>query len=707
MGYTLVEDKPIFYLGSDTYFDYYFLSYEGAWHCGESLDMRYTITNEGKQVLLNLIDLMLTANQPPTAYIDEIAPNPAANYQGQILFAPFQGHDVVIFVGHGEDTDGFITEYLWSSSIDGNLSTEESFNTSDLSPGIHEILFRVKDNQGEWSTPVMDTLRVIDGFVFRPPHDSCDHGKTESDHSEAKASCNASSGALSAYAKAWLGGDSYAWAQQYVGRIYVLGPTMVQVETEVILVGGEAIIGIGGTDAMLGLHIYKEIGDEGYIRFPFAVRLGDPWEWEFFSSALRLLLGPFGGWEGTILDAVTLFGEITNARALQEALKTGEHTIYRFVPKFWLEPGSYLITGSLQSLAVASVGWAKEARLGQLQYITIQEIGIGPEDELIISGYCPIDLVVSDPEGRTINKASSDIPYATYVEADIDLDGDLDDQIYIPDALDGLYTITVEPDSGADPTETFSLLISYEGESFVGARDVEISSIPDEPYVFLTGTASVNATIDIDPDVLNLRSRGRWITCYIELPDEYDVNDIDIASVFFNRTIPAESSPYEVGDYDSDGIADLMVKFDRAEVRALLTPDDSVEMLVVGEVGEDMFEGIDTIRVIMPSGGPAIADQIPQPIPNAFFVSQNYPNPFSSSTTISYVLPKSSHVTLTIYNVAGQVVKTLVDGILEPGYYTAEWDTRDTYGNQVPSGIYFYRLSAGEFTDVKKMLLLR
>jgi hypothetical protein len=89
-------------------------------------------------------------------------------------------------------------------------------------------------------------------------------------------------------------------------------------------------------------------------------------------------------------------------------------------------------------------------------------------------------------------------------------------------------------------------------------------------------------------------------------------------------------------------------------------------------------------------------------------LAQNYPNPFNPSTTIRYTLRETSHVTLRVYNVSGQLVRTLVDGE-QAGQksYSAEWDGRNNRGQNVSSGIYFYRLEAGEFTNTKKMLMLK
>ena len=96
-------------------------------------------------------------------------------------------------------------------------------------------------------------------------------------------------------------------------------------------------------------------------------------------------------------------------------------------------------------------------------------------------------------------------------------------------------------------------------------------------------------------------------------------------------------------------------------------------------------------------------------VPQKFSLDQNYPNPFNPMTTISYRLPKTAVVTLRIYNLLGQQVRTLVDEVEKPGYYTAQWDGRDEQGMDLPSGVYFYRLRVDrdKFVETKKMLLLR
>ena len=94
-------------------------------------------------------------------------------------------------------------------------------------------------------------------------------------------------------------------------------------------------------------------------------------------------------------------------------------------------------------------------------------------------------------------------------------------------------------------------------------------------------------------------------------------------------------------------------------------------------------------------------------LPVEFALFQNYPNPFNPSTQISFDIPKSEFITLRIFNLLGQDVKTLTSKIMNPGRYTFEWDAKDLLNNDVASGVYFYELRGESFISRKKMLLIR
>jgi len=127
------------------------------------------------------------------------------------------------------------------------------------------------------------------------------------------------------------------------------------------------------------------------------------------------------------------------------------------------------------------------------------------------------------------------------------------------------------------------------------------NELNNDEFILQTAT-----TIDIDPDTLNLKSKGKWITAYIELPEGYGVGDIDISSILLNGTIPVDpNAPTAVGDYDGDGVADLMVKFNRTAVCEFILSKGitvgNVTLTVSGRLYDGTeFEGCDTIRVRMP-----------------------------------------------------------------------------------------------------------
>ena len=102
----------------------------------------------------------------------------------------------------------------------------------------------------------------------------------------------------------------------------------------------------------------------------------------------------------------------------------------------------------------------------------------------------------------------------------------------------------------------------------------------------------------------------------------------------------------------------------------------------------------------------AVVEDRDATVPETFTLSQNYPNPFNSSTTIRFELPRRAEVALQVYNLAGQDVSTLAKGPQEAGTYTVRWDSRDDSGRELASGVYLYRLEAGEQQVVTRRLLL-
>ena len=94
-------------------------------------------------------------------------------------------------------------------------------------------------------------------------------------------------------------------------------------------------------------------------------------------------------------------------------------------------------------------------------------------------------------------------------------------------------------------------------------------------------------------------------------------------------------------------------------------------------------------------------------VPNEFALHDNYPNPFNPTTTFRFDLPEVSDVTVSIFNMLGQKVKTFNMNGTPAGYHSVKWDATNDYGDPVGAGVYLYQLRANEFVKTKKMVLLK
>ncbi len=115
----------------------------------------------------------------------------------------------------------------------------------------------------------------------------------------------------------------------------------------------------------------------------------------------------------------------------------------------------------------------------------------------------------------------------------------------------------------------------------------------------------------------------------------------------------------------------------------------------------------DTTSILVHSQTGVWGEFLRRPIPMSYALFQSYPNPMSSKATMFYQVPNASLVTLKIYDATGRVVRTLVEEMKEPGYYTVQWNGKTADGREVASGVYFYKMEAGDFTGLKKMVVVR
>ncbi|MFC1552424.1 T9SS type A sorting domain-containing protein [Candidatus Latescibacterota bacterium] len=198
---------------------------------------------------------------------------------------------------------------------------------------------------------------------------------------------------------------------------------------------------------------------------------------------------------------------------------------------------------------------------------------------------------------------------------------------------------------------------------------------------------------------------------------EYDFDYI-VTGVTFEVSVDGEV----VEPFEFDTPIDVMLPFKKGLLTKLGINIEDIDMFYVGQLGELSREGIGDVEVDdvgevlngKVSHFSSIAIAVPQDDTSvmemkqeALDITQNYPNPFNPITSIDYIIPQTSHISLTIYNMLGQSVITLVSEVKPAGKYTVVWDGRDDDGRLVNSGVYFYQLKAGQITRTRNLMFIK
>ena len=234
-------------------------------------------------------------------------------------------------------------------------------------------------------------------------------------------------------------------------------------------------------------------------------------------------------------------------------------------------------------------------------------------------------------------------------------------------------------------------------------------------------SVQLGLTINLDikptscPNPFNVKSKGVLPVAILGTED-FDVMMVDPSSVLLEGVSPIRWSYEDVAtpvgpDADTcecttlgpDGYLDLTLKFDHQAIAAALGPvvDGEVRILTLSGMTYDSIpiEGQDCVIILkkgkLSSGSIGLS------------LGGNYPNPFNPETEISFSLLERTQVSLVIYNILGEKVKTLVSGEMDAGTHTIHWNGRNEAGNSVASGIYFYRLKAEDFDQTMKMVLMK
>ncbi|KPL11432.1 hypothetical protein AMJ71_00975 [candidate division TA06 bacterium SM1_40] len=252
-----------------------------------------------------------------------------------------------------------------------------------------------------------------------------------------------------------------------------------------------------------------------------------------------------------------------------------------------------------------------------------------------------------------------------------------------------------------DSTEIDSL--TYGPGIFVPFRGVPNAFAPGEP------SAATSVTVMDDSTYTEPLTGSLWpgATLYIQLEgDDWNPSYIDPALVI----ITSGPDPYGIGVALIETGTSTGLYRGTAEIQA--SSDDANNQIGTGPLDTLLIRAFvdpavcDTVTIVsIGVGDDDVADL--QEIEEVCYLHQNHPNPFGGATRITYRVGEAVHTRLEIYNISGQLVRTLIDEPVSSGVHSIQWDGRNSNGDAVRSGIYFYRLQAGASSDSRKMIILR
>ena len=236
-------------------------------------------------------------------------------------------------------------------------------------------------------------------------------------------------------------------------------------------------------------------------------------------------------------------------------------------------------------------------------------------------------------------------------------------------------------------------VIVNSGSGAPGSRDNIIS-------IVLNNSAPVRGIQLQIADTLNyLVADSAWTAERTSAFEIFHYNPVDqngylSIMLFSQSTIPVASGEIVKIRYSVSAQAPPQTVVPLLCKKVVLTDENNVKLKVVYQNG--VFEVTSTSKV-------ESADN--QPV--EYNLAQNYPNPFNPSTNISFGLAKPDYTTLTIYNMLGQQIRSLVKSNLKSGRYEYRWDGMDNYGLQVSAGVYLYQLVSGDFKETRQLTLVR
>jgi len=273
-------------------------------------------------------------------------------------------------------------------------------------------------------------------------------------------------------------------------------------------------------------------------------------------------------------------------------------------------------------------------------------------------------------------------------------------------------------------TSEYDLLFDLDASSAVGLTDLSLFASQYGNSLSSASPVAVNNGVNIDAktNVVSNNTNGDEFTVEVNLEGINKMSGYQFSIAYDSKIyefVSVEHSDYLNTNGGESPIQVEKVEEGKVTIANVITDGEksvngegSIATLTFKWIGDEVTEmTVEGIAVMDNNGKTNILENVvlekPIKLPNDYALEHNYPNPFNPETTIKYALPKSSKVKMVIYNILGQKVRTLIDRDVKAGWHKVIWDGRNDHGVRVASGLYIYRIKAGNFTAQHKMVLLK
>jgi hypothetical protein len=215
--------------------------------------------------------------------------------------------------------------------------------------------------------------------------------------------------------------------------------------------------------------------------------------------------------------------------------------------------------------------------------------------------------------------------------------------------------------------------------AFLMAQDTSVYQITDHLI-----QSSDQITLFVDAHITYLGNLLEMKLFYEDAPGSF----VDLAVEYMDLTsdMAEYSISFKASDFPASVGKKLGISFDNVTTTA------------------NSWLGLDNVRLIN-SGSTDVKET--KLNPTSYSLSQNYPNPFNPITRIDYQVPQTANINISVYNIVGQLVATLVDEVRSQGHYSVNWNAKDQKGAQVPGGVYIVRMTGNNFSAARKLTLLK